>query len=136
MNDEIHKLELEIAKVRLAKEESELRTAILREERLRKSGARAEKAVDSGISTATSYTSAIAIHALNKPHREVRIVIYYSVSIAIAYGLLYLDLWKINSPWEISLVIAALSVSGASGLLATILLLYPHGSSVATRSQR
>lgn len=123
MSDELQQLELEIAKVRLAKEESELRAAILREERLRKMGAGAEKSIDFGNSAGMDSTPAIAKHAEGKPNREVKIVIYYAVAIAILYGLLYLELWKIESPWEISLIVAALILSGALGLFATILLL-------------
>lgn len=125
MSDELNQLELEISRIRLAKEQLELREAIQREERKRKIGVGADRVISFGVAAAQSSVSAIAKQAESEPISGVKIVIRYSIAIAIFYGVLFSVnlLGDGKNPWLIVLTVVALVVSGAFALSATILLL-------------
>ncbi|MFC7286460.1 hypothetical protein ACFQPC_00270 [Herminiimonas glaciei] len=125
MSDELNQLELEITRIRLAKEQLELREAIQREERKRKIGVGADRVISFGVAAAQSSVAAIAKQAESEPISGVKIVIRYSIAIAIFYGVLFSVnlLGDGKNPWLIVLTVVALVVSGAFALSATILLL-------------
>lgn len=118
MSDELKKVEIEIAKVRLAKEQLELRDAVNRAERRQRVSDGADRLIGAGRSVAQISAAAIAQRTPLAPVAWAKIFTFYGLAIVLFITYLAgLPESKSNA------LVVAFFASAALALYATVLLL-------------
>jgi hypothetical protein len=86
MSDELKRLEVELAKVRLAKEQLELRDAVQRSERRQKLTNGADKIIDIGRSAANSSVEALSQRTPKMPVPLGKVLTYYGIAVVLLFA--------------------------------------------------